>query len=180
MSETRHVWKPWRANTRTAASRMIRRLSTLGFVAAISASSRGSWPSRAVAGAAWQGRRPAGIPQGFQGSRTPPGGDRRPSISGGPSREGALEEPAGRGRPGRRRTVLVGAVARVDLEPDAVRVGEEEPARPGAVGVRDDPAVLDAAAQLAHALLRRLDRLDRVDLEREVVQAGAVGIERAL
>src|SRR5215207_1959043 len=30
MSETRHVWKPWRANTRTAASRISRRLSTAG------------------------------------------------------------------------------------------------------------------------------------------------------
>src|SRR5690349_18595412 len=28
MSDTRQVWKPWRANTRTAASRMTRRLST--------------------------------------------------------------------------------------------------------------------------------------------------------
>src|SRR5437763_6849974 len=27
MSETRHAWKPWRANTRTAASRITRRLS---------------------------------------------------------------------------------------------------------------------------------------------------------
>src|SRR5215216_3121025 len=50
MSETRQVWKPWRANTRTAASRMIRRLSTVGFVAATSGSSRGPWPSRPIRG----------------------------------------------------------------------------------------------------------------------------------
>src|SRR5918997_183242 len=30
MSETRQVWKPWRANTLTAASRITRRLSTAG------------------------------------------------------------------------------------------------------------------------------------------------------
>src|SRR5215208_3081186 len=39
MSETRQVWKPWRAKTRTAASRMMRRLSTAGRVAATSGSS---------------------------------------------------------------------------------------------------------------------------------------------
>src|SRR3954469_9347105 len=43
-----------------------------------SGSSRDPRPPWAVAGAAWQGRRSAGIPLGFQGSRTPPGGDQRP------------------------------------------------------------------------------------------------------
>src|SRR3954462_5694612 len=60
------------------------------------ASNVSSGPSRDVAlerpaaGAARQGRRPAGIPLVFQGSRTPPGGDRRSPISGGTSREGPL------------------------------------------------------------------------------------------
>src|SRR3954470_16084891 len=48
---------------------------------------------RPVAGAARQGRRPAGIPLVFQGSRTPPGGDRRPPISGETLREGPLHGP---------------------------------------------------------------------------------------
>ena len=39
--------------------------------------SPGTCVAQAVAGAAWQGRRPAGIPPGIQGSRTPPGGDQR-------------------------------------------------------------------------------------------------------
>src|SRR5688572_23827048 len=41
-------------------------------------SSRDPRRLRAAAGGAWQGRRSAGIPPGFQGSRTPPGGDQRP------------------------------------------------------------------------------------------------------
>src|ERR1700754_1854697 len=73
-----------------------RRSSTAGCLANsptiphISGSSRDSAAGRPVDGDARQGRRHAGIPLGFQGSRTPLGGDRRPSISGGLSREGAL------------------------------------------------------------------------------------------
>src|SRR3954468_8353656 len=63
------------------------------------ASNVSSGPSRDVAlerpaaGAARQGRRPAGIPLVFQGSRTPPGGDRRSPISGETLREGPLVLP---------------------------------------------------------------------------------------
>src|SRR3954471_8999303 len=59
----------------------------------ISVSSGESGPSRAAAGGAWQGRRSAGIPLGFQGSRTPPGGDQRSIQRCRGPREGALEEP---------------------------------------------------------------------------------------
>src|SRR5215210_3118139 len=55
-----------------------------------SGSSRESGRPWAVAGAGWQGRRPAGIPLGFQGSRTPPGGDQRPIQGCQDLREGAL------------------------------------------------------------------------------------------
>src|SRR4051794_22867989 len=41
MSDTRHVWNPWRANTRTAASRMTRRLSTACLDVATTARPRG-------------------------------------------------------------------------------------------------------------------------------------------
>src|SRR5215212_3916939 len=59
----------------------------------ITGSSRDVAAERPDAGAARQGRRPAGILLGFQGSGTPPGGDRRSPISGGMSREGPpLEE----------------------------------------------------------------------------------------
>src|SRR3954451_7846045 len=56
-----------------------------------SGSSRDVPPERPVAGAARQGRRSEGIPLVFRGSRTPPGGDRRPPISGETLREGPLE-----------------------------------------------------------------------------------------
>src|ERR687891_2706335 len=59
-------------------------------MAPISGSSRKSRRSWAVAGAAWQGRRPAGIPLGFQGSRTPSGGDQRPIQGRRDLREGPL------------------------------------------------------------------------------------------
>src|SRR5215207_8331925 len=55
-----------------------------------SGSSRESCPAWAVAGAGWQGRRPEGIPLGFRGSRTPPGGDQRPIQEGQDLREGPL------------------------------------------------------------------------------------------
>src|SRR5687768_18613191 len=55
-----------------------------------SGSSRDVAPERPTAGAARQGRRPEGIPLGFQGSRTTHGGDRRSPISGGTLREGPL------------------------------------------------------------------------------------------
>src|SRR3954449_5581200 len=58
-----------------------------------SGSSRDVPPERPVAGAARQGRRSEGIPLVFRGSRTPPGGDRRPPISGETLREGPLEVP---------------------------------------------------------------------------------------
>src|SRR3954453_22795592 len=63
-----------------------------------SGSSRDVPLERPVAGAARQGRRSEGIPLVFRGSRTPPGGDRRPPISGGTLREGPLgdERPCGR------------------------------------------------------------------------------------
>src|SRR5215217_5400347 len=44
---------------------------------AISGSLRRSRRSRTAAGGGWQGRRSEGIPLGFRGSRTPPGGARR-------------------------------------------------------------------------------------------------------
>src|SRR4051794_14380237 len=46
----------------------------------ISGLSRDGRPERASSGAARQGRRPEGIPLGFRGSRTPPGGDRWASF----------------------------------------------------------------------------------------------------
>src|SRR2546421_12969046 len=61
MSSTRHVWKPLRAKTRTAASRMSRRLSSamtdrsvnplnlVGAPTAVQAAARGSGPDGAVA-----------------------------------------------------------------------------------------------------------------------------------
>src|SRR4051795_4196686 len=55
-----------------------------------SGSSRDVPPERPVAGAARQGRRSEGIALVFRGSRTPPGGDRRPPISGETLREGPL------------------------------------------------------------------------------------------
>src|SRR5688572_26258184 len=55
-----------------------------------SGSSRDIALERPAAGAARQGRRPAGIPLGFQGSRTQPGGDRRSPIPGGTSRRSPL------------------------------------------------------------------------------------------
>src|SRR5690242_10753628 len=57
---------------------------------AISASSDDPPCTRASAGGGWQGRRSAGIPLGFQGSRTPPGGDQRSIRGCGGSPEGAL------------------------------------------------------------------------------------------
>src|SRR5919109_1521999 len=56
----------------------------------ISGSPRDVAPERPAAGAARRGRRPAGIPLGFQGSRTTHGGDRRSPITGGTLREGPL------------------------------------------------------------------------------------------
>src|SRR5215218_4651961 len=44
---------------------------------AISGSSGMSWRPWAAAGCGWQGRRAAGMPQAFQGSRTQPAADRR-------------------------------------------------------------------------------------------------------
>src|SRR5919108_2079020 len=54
------------------------RLEPSPFLCATSGSSGEYWGSWAVAGGGWQGRRSAGIPLGFQGSRTPPAGDQRP------------------------------------------------------------------------------------------------------
>src|SRR4051794_28514185 len=57
---------------------------------AISGSSRAVPRARPDAGAGRQGRRPEGIPLVFRGSRTPPGGDRRPPIACGMVREEPL------------------------------------------------------------------------------------------
>src|SRR3954471_11324010 len=80
---------------------------------ATSGSSRDVALERPVAGAARQGRRSEGIPLVFRGSRTPPGGDRRPPISGETLREGPL--PAARLRAQRR--VLPARVGDVEVGP---------------------------------------------------------------
>src|SRR5215216_5928065 len=59
---------------------------------AISGSSVDPRRSWAVAGAGWQGRRPAGIPLGFHGSRTQPGRDQRPIQGRWGSTEGPLRQ----------------------------------------------------------------------------------------
>src|SRR3954452_16851896 len=103
-----------------------------------SGSSRDVALERPAAGAARQGRRPAGIPLVFQGSRTPPGGDRRAAISGGTLREGALQGEALRddltardarapqaraGRIRHRRRTADVDVARGDVGDEAAEVG---------------------------------------------------------
>src|SRR3954469_14632431 len=65
MSDTRHEWKPWRANTCTAASRIRRRLSTLWRVVATSGPSlRGDLarPAVRLRAAVGQRRQPAADP----------------------------------------------------------------------------------------------------------------------
>jgi hypothetical protein len=73
--------------------------------------------------------------------------------------------------------VRLRTVARVDLQPDAIGVGEEDAAGAGALAVRHDPAVVHGPAQMADAGLRRLDLVDRCGLECQVVQAGPVARE---
>src|SRR5215204_661296 len=97
----------------------------------ISASSCESWCARAVAGAVWQGRRPAGIPPGFQGSRTPPGGDQRAIRVRRDLQEGALAALAGLHGLGELRDDLVEVA-------DDAEVGELEDRRVRVLVDRDD------------------------------------------
>src|SRR5215208_2912293 len=82
----------------------------------ISGPSCDSGRPRALAGAAWQGRRSAGIPPGFQGSRTPPGGDQRAIRGRRGLQEGALAHHLAGGGAGRdhRVGVLLAGDAHVD------------------------------------------------------------------
>src|SRR4051794_37848852 len=74
----------------SSVSKWTRRSSTSSSGSAISASSRGSWCPRVVAGGAWQGRSPEGIPLGFRAGED--AARRRSAAARGcqDSREGAL------------------------------------------------------------------------------------------
>src|SRR5215217_8275932 len=116
----------------------------------ISGSSCESGRRWAVAGAAWQGRRPAGIPLGFQGLRTPPGGDQRSIQRRSGLQEGPLREHL---------QVLV-----------ALPVGDGgERLERGAERVRH---LLDLDALLEQLVRVALLRLARVDLVADPVEAG--------
>src|ERR1044072_9340044 len=94
-----------------------------------------------------------------------------------PARAPLLEEAAGRcALRGRGRGV--GAAQRIDLQADAVRVGEEDTSGRRALAVRDDPVIGRLYAELPQGGLGATNRLDVGRLERQVVQAGPVGGER--
>src|SRR3954452_13579516 len=123
-----------------------------------SAPSRDVALERPAAGAARQGRRPAGIPLVFQGSRTPPGGDRRPPISGETLREGPLGSRFGRAwtTPADERSARAGERPHLD----ELLVHAREP-RSQVAHVRVDSALLQRevrrvahGASLGHAAAR--------------------------
>src|SRR4051794_11146957 len=163
-----------------------------------SGSSRDVPLERPVAGAARQGRRSEGIPLVFRGSRTPPGGDRRPPISGETLREGPLVGDAGEVQPVRRRRAA-GLGPRAALQPRAEAPDGAAPA--GALEHRADEHAVHVAhervgldVELEHVACPLPARAEHVALEalvvgvgrregREVVAAGeqgGAGMERRL
>ena len=102
MSDTRQVWKPWRANTRTAASRICRRLSTAARVAAT---------TRDLGRPAVRGRPPVGQRRQRRGGSRP-GASRSRSATTNVSRVGRLaraRRPRGRRSSSARRSGSPGA-----------------------------------------------------------------------
>ena len=71
--------------------------------------------------------------------------------------------------------MLAGAARREDLQPDAIGILKEDPAGVRAFGVRDDAAMERFPAGGAQPLLERLNLGDRIDPERQVMEAGGRG-----
>src|SRR3954468_2754511 len=146
-----------------------------------SGSSGMSWRPWAAAGWGWQGRRPAGMPQAFQGSRTQPAADRRliqgrQDVPEGPLRQHLqvlLALPVGDGR-----EVALPLVALVVLE-DLVEAARQRAADDVVLlerlegGAEAVGHLLDLLAFLEQVVGVALLRRARVDLAPHAVKAGA-------